>query len=87
MSRFSKGTTDHDGDGRMGGSRPGATHMAKGKTTRSPAAREQKAAVRAQAAPSLPARKDAQADQFDAADDKAAEAVRDATLSRAVRGY
>lgn len=28
MARFSKGTTDHDGDGRMGGSRKG-TVMAK----------------------------------------------------------
>ena len=29
MTRFSKGTTDHDGDGHMGGSRKGDNAMAK----------------------------------------------------------
>jgi hypothetical protein len=33
MSRFSKGTMDHDGDGRRGGSRKG-TNMAKKKTAK-----------------------------------------------------
>lgn len=34
MARFSKGTTDHDGDGRMGGSRKGDTSMAKSPSKR-----------------------------------------------------
>lgn len=115
MPRFLKGTTDHDSDGRMGGSMKGDSTMAKAAKKpakrKSAAAREQDAALKAEAlgmattvdpqsgmsvanADEVPtakevkaARKAATEEQFNAADEKAREAIEQATLSRTVRGF
>lgn len=80
MSRFSKGTTDHDNDGRMGGSRKGESAMAKA-SSKKPAA--SKAAVKDKQA--------AVADQFAEADAKADPAAEvseaDLQVQRQVRGF
>lgn len=114
MARFTSGTTDHDGDGRMGGSRKKGTTMAKAtKKTTTRAAKAEAADLDAQAVEmaTVPdpqsggasimsekptktqvrkARKSALEEQFAAADEKGdvtSEQVRDATLSRTVRGF
>jgi hypothetical protein len=91
MARFSTGTTDHDGDGRMGGSRKGGD-MAKtpAKPRRSAARREQESAETAEAAIQPKVKKSALEEQFAAADEKGAaslENIQNATLSRVIRGY
>jgi hypothetical protein len=114
MPRFRKGTTDHDNDGRMGGSMKGST-MAKAPAKKAPAKRATArkatkaptpeavamatvpdpqtgmASARVDEAPSPKAVKASQKAALDAqfgdADEKAREAIQDATLSRAVRGW
>lgn len=98
MERFSKGTTDHDGDGRMGGSRKGRT-MAKAAKKPTKAIEEQRnvmatapdpqsgmSQVKAEK-PTASAAKKALEQQFAEADAKADPAVAEASLSRAIRGY
>lgn len=102
VTRFSKGTTDHDGDGHMGGSRK---EMDMSKPT---AKRASKPAAEAEAPkvkldpqsgqegaaesvkPAQAQRKAAVKAQFDEADakaDPAQQAIAEATLSRSVRGW
>jgi hypothetical protein len=85
MTRFSKGTLDHDGDGRRGGSRKGDNAMAK-----KPAKKVQRmtpADETAEAKKTLPAKQEAAKDQFAEAD---AAAVGDGELKlrmAALGGY
>lgn len=62
--RFTKGTTDHDGDGHMGGSRKGDNAMAKKPRVQ----RMTRADETAEAKKTLPAKQEAAADQFAEAD-------------------
>lgn len=64
--RFSRGTTDHDGDGHMGGSRKGGNAMAK--APKKAVQRMTRADETAEAKKTLPAKQEAARDQFAEAD-------------------
>lgn len=98
MTRFSKGTTDHDGDGRMGGSRKG-TNMAKKSTTKR-AAKLKGEGMDVQSGmdpgPDPKVQQKAAADKFAEADargqpetdeEKAAWEAEEARVGQQVRGY
>lgn len=64
MARFSKGTTDHDANGKMGGSRKGDKAMAKAPKAKRMTRQDETA----EAKKTIPAKQEAAQDQFAAAD-------------------
>jgi hypothetical protein len=83
MPRFSKGTTDHDGDGHMGGSRKGDATMAK-KPARK---RMTRAEDTPEAQPTKVKAQQAAADQFAEADAAAADGGEIKLRMAALGGY
>lgn len=90
MPRFLKGTTDHDGDGNMGGSNPKESDMA---TPKKPARKKASAhtpQTGMEPGPDAEAAKKAAKDQFSAADAKGVpdeQALADLQVQRSVRGW
>ncbi len=101
MPRFILGTTDHDGDGHMGGSNKGDDAMARRATKVSGATAGEMQSIEAvlndtttgadtpDAKPTLPEKQNAAADQFANADAKGEPELSpdEARMSIAVRGY